>query len=175
MGQYRKPKPVKLIIGILARSEEHIKNAIPHLITQYGPLDVSLKAFPFSWTNYYEEEIGENPVRAFISFSKLIERESIVDIKRFTNNLELSLFNDSTRHVNLDPGYMTLGQYFLPTTKDQRHRAYIRDGIFIEPTLYFQNGEWHHFDWTYYDYRSKEYLDYFQEVRKSLRINLKEN
>ncbi|MGL1933380.1 MAG: DUF4416 family protein [Fibrobacterales bacterium] len=173
MGEYRTPQPVKLIIGILARSEAHIKEALPQLTTQYGALDVSLEAFPFSWTNYYEEEIGDSPVRAFISFSKLINRESIVDIKRFTNELELSLFNHSIRHVNLDPGYMTLGQYFLPTTKDQRHRVYIRDGIFIEPTLYFQNGEWHHFDWTYFDYRSEAYLNYFLEVRKSLRNDLK--
>jgi hypothetical protein len=63
---------------------------------------------------------------------------------------------------------MTLGQFFLATTKDQRQRVYIRDGIFVEPTLYFQDGHFHAFDWTYNDYQSPEYIRYLEEVRRRL-------
>ncbi len=173
MGQYRSPKPVKLIIGLLSQSADHADQALKHLIEQFGELSSTLPPFPFSWTNYYEDEIGKSPVRSFLSFNKLIQREEIVEIKQWTNDLELKLFDGGVRKVNLDPGYMTLGQYFLPTTKDQRHRVYIRDGIFVEPTLYFQDGSWHHFDWTYFDYRSDEYLTFFQDTRKALREDLK--
>ncbi len=158
---------------MLSQSTEHTDRVIKPLIDQFGELSVTLSPFPFSWTNYYENEIGKSPVRSFVSFKKLIHREEIVEIKRWTNTLEIEFFEEGIRKVNLDPGYMTLGQYFLPTTKDQRHRVYIRDGIFVEPTLYFQNGKWHHFDWTYFDYRSDEYLNYFQETRKALREDLK--
>ena len=173
MGQYRSPKPVKLIMGMLSQSAEHASLALKPLIERFGEISTSLSPFPFNWTNYYEDELGDTPVRSFISFESLIQREHIVEIKRWTNDLELELFNGGVRKVNIDPGYMTLGQYFLPTTKDQRHRVYVRDGIFIEPTLYFQDGSWHHFDWTYFDYRSDIYLDFFLETRKALRQDLK--
>ena len=63
---------------------------------------------------------------------------------------------------------MTLGQFFLATTKDQRHRVYLRDGIFVEPTLFFESGRFQPFEWTYRDYRSEEYLRYFLQARAKL-------
>ena len=74
--------------------------------------------------------------------------------------------------MNLDPGYMTLGQFFLATTKDQRQRVYIRDGIYVEPTLYFQDGHFHAFSWTYRDYQSPEYIEFLEAVRKQLKKTL---
>ena len=147
MGLYTEPKPVKLIIGLLSESSEKEALAKSELLKAFGPIDISLEPFPFLQTNYYEEEIGKNPIRSFYAFENLFARENIVEIKRQTNDLELQLFKGK-RLVNLDPGYMTLGQFFLATTKDQRQRVYLRNGIFVEPSLYFQKGKWHHFDWT---------------------------
>ncbi len=112
-------------------------------------------------------------MRDFVCYQKLIERETIVDIKLQTNEMELDFAkecgSDGLRPVNLDPGYMTLGQFFLATTKDQRQRVYMRDGIYVEPTLYFQDGHFHPFEWTYRDYQSEEYIRYLENVRKELR------
>ena len=63
---------------------------------------------------------------------------------------------------------MTLGQFFLATTKDQRQRVYMQRGIFVEPTLYFQDGHFHAFDWTYRDYQSEKYIAYLEQVRARL-------
>ena len=122
---------------------------------------------PFTWTRYYSDELGDPPWRAFVTYEDLIDREALVDIKHFTNDLEQELapWTSGVRKINLDPGYMTLGQFFLATTKDQRHRVYIRDGIFVEPTLYFQDGDFFPFEWTYRDYRSEEYRAYFLAAR----------
>ena len=99
--------------------------------------------------------------------------KSIVDIKLKTNEIELEFAKEfgteGLRPVNLDPGYMTLGQFFLATTKDQRQRVYIREGIYVEPTLYFQDGHFHAFDWTYRDYQSEEYIRFLEKVRAALR------
>lgn len=172
MGKTQNPKPVRLVIGILAKSSVEIESVRPILAEQFREEDFSLAPFPFEFTNYYRDEIGENPLRAFFSYETLIQRESIVDIKLWTNELELQIAkNHGTpflRPVNLDPGYMTLGQFFLATTKDQRQRVYIREGIFVEPTLYFQDGHFHAFDWTYRDYASARYIEYLEEVRKRL-------
>lgn len=76
--------------------------------------------------------------------------------------------------VNIDPGYMTLGQFFLATTKDQRQRVYISKGIFIDPTLYYKEKQYKWYDWTYHDYRSKEYHDFLKSVRKIYHNQLKQ-
>lgn len=172
MGGYRTPAPVKLVIGILAHNAQAADQAMQHLQKEFGEPELILNPFLFSFTNYYVDELGDAPVRAFIAFEELINRERIVAIKRHTNDLELQWASENgtpnLRPVNLDPGYMTLGQFFLATTKDQRQRVYISDGIFVEPTLYFQNGHFNAFPWTYNDYQSPEYVSYLEKVRQRL-------
>lgn len=172
MGEIRTPAKVKIIVGILAKDAEAVNAVRGVLKAKFGEEDLNLEPFPFTFTNYYKEEIGEAPVRAFFSYEQLVERETIVDIKLWTNDIELEIAEKNgtpgLRPVNLDPGYMTLGQFFLATTKDQRQRVYMQRGIFVEPTLYFQDGHFHAFDWTYRDYQSEYYIKYLEEVRKRL-------
>ncbi|MDR1760081.1 MAG: DUF4416 family protein [Fibrobacter sp.] len=172
MGQIKKPENVCLVLGILAKSRAEVESVRPALARKFGTEELALAPFAFEFTNYYREEIGNTPVRAFFSYETPIPREEIVEIKLWTNELELEIAaahgTPGLRPVNLDPGYMTLGQFFLATTKDQRQRVYIRDGIFVEPTLYFQNGHFHAFEWTYRDYASPRYIEYLEEVRRRL-------
>lgn len=172
MGELRTPAKVKIIVGILATDENAVESVRAALRERFGEEDLNLPPFPFTFTNYYREEIGEKPVRAFLSYETLVDRTEIVDIKLWTNDLELEIAEKNgtprLRPVNLDPGYMTMGQFFLATTKDQRQRVYMQRGIFVEPTLYFQDGHFHSFDWTYRDYQSETYIKYLEEVRKRL-------
>ena len=172
MGEIRTPAKVKIIVGILAKDANAVNAVRGVLKAKFGEEDLNLEPFPFTFTNYYKEEIGEAPVRAFFSYEQLVDRETIVDIKLWTNDIELEIAKENgtpgLRPVNLDPGYMTLGQFFLATTKDQRQRVYMQRGIFVEPTLYFQDGHFHAFDWTYRDYQSENYIKYLEEVRKRL-------
>lgn len=172
MGEIRTPAKVKIIVGILAKDAKSVEAVREVLKSRFGEEDLNLEPFPFTFTNYYKEEIGEAPVRAFFSYENLVDRETIVDIKLWTNDIELEIAKENgtpgLRPVNLDPGYMTLGQFFLATTKDQRQRVYMQRGIFVEPTLYFQDGHFHAFDWTYRDYQSENYIKYLEEVRKRL-------
>lgn len=176
MGQVHKPLPARLVIGILAKDESLVEKVRPILSGIFGPEKNRLDPFPFTFTNYYRDEIGPSPVRAFLTYQNLIEREAISDIKLRTNELELSiaheLGSEGLRPVNLDPGYMTLGQFFLATTKDQRQRVYLRGGIYVEPTLYFQDGHFHAFEWTYRDYQSDKYIRFLESVRKDLKREL---
>ena len=173
MGMTHQPLPAKLVMGFLAKDAALVEQIRPRLRALYGEEDLVLEPFPFRFTNYYKEEIGSEPVRAFVTYKTLILRESIVDIKLKTNEIELEFAKEfgteGLRPVNLDPGYMTLGQFFLATTKDQRQRVYIREGIYVEPTLYFQDGHFHAFDWTYRDYQSEESLRFLEKVREALR------
>ncbi len=173
MGDYRPPARAKLIIGFLSGLTELVGQVRKELKNKFGPEEEVLESIPFTWTNFYEKEIGTNPVRTFVSYENTFPREEIVEIKRYTNELELTISNNGLRPVNIDPGYMTLGQFFLATTKDQRQRVYMGNGIFVEPSLYFKDGEFHTFDWTYRDYCSRQYLDYFLRARSKLAYQLK--
>lgn len=172
MGELRTPAKVKIVVGILARDSSAVESVRETLIKRFGTEDLNLAPFPFSFTNYYVDEIGSSPVRAFFSYEDLVERETIVDIKLWSNDIELEIARQNgtpgLRPVNLDPGYMTLGQFFLATTKDQRQRVYMQRGIFVEPTLYFQDGHFHAFEWTYRDYQSPQYINYLEQVRARL-------
>lgn len=165
MGACKLPAKVKLVIGLLGTGPEIIQRTRIILGGRFGAEEEVLSPIPFTWTRYYSDELGESPWRSFVTYEDLIDRETLVDIKHFTNALEGELAENQVRKINLDPGYMTLGQFFLATTKDQRHRVYIRDGIFVEPTLYFQDGDYFPFEWTYRDYRSEEYRAYFLAAR----------
>ncbi len=164
---------VKLVVGLLGADQEILQRAREILLARFGPEEEVLAPIPFTWTNYYADELGDSPWRTFVSYQTLIPREELVDIKRYTNDLESGLSSEGIRRINLDPGYMTLGQFFLATTKDQRHRVYVRDGIFVEPTLYFQEGNFLPFDWTYRDYRSEEYRAYFLLARTKLAYQMR--
>lgn len=169
MGAYKPPLPVKLVIGMLAGETGLFPSLRARLSQRFGPEEEVLDPpIPFVWTRYYEDELGAEPYRSFVSYETTVPREDIVAIKRWTNALEAETALGGKRRVNLDPGYMTLGQFFLATTKDQRHRVYVRDGIFVEPTLFFENGGFHPFEWTYRDYRSEEYMRYFLRARAKL-------
>lgn len=172
MGAIKEPAKVKIIVGILAKDANAVEAVRATLQEKFGDEDLNLAPFPFTFTNYYVDEIGSAPVRAFFSYEQLVDRTEIVDIKLWTNDVELQIAEAAgtpgLRPVNLDPGYMTLGQFFLATTKDQRQRVYMQRGIFVEPTLYFQDGHFHAFDWTYRDYQSEPYIKYLEEVRKRL-------
>ncbi len=168
MGAYKPPAPVKLVVGLLAGEPGQLEVFRTRLAERFGPEEEVMAPIPFTWTRYYEDELGPSQWRTFVSYEPLIPREALVEIKRWTNDLEAETARDGKRSINLDPGYLTLGQFFLATTKDQRHRVYVRDGIFVEPTLYFEDGDFHPFAWTYRDYRSEEYKRYFLAARSKL-------
>src|SRR5690606_9713362 len=132
MGSYKYPSQVKLVVGLLGADLEILASARGILRERFGTEEEVMAPIPFTWTRYYADEVGTDPIRTFVSYERLLDREALVDIKRYTNDVEIRMSPEGPRRVNLDPGYLTLGQFFLATTKDQRHRVYIRDGIFVE-------------------------------------------
>jgi len=166
MGNTRLPKSAKLIIGIILSDEKVIKQPQRILENKFGKVDVESNLWPFDKTGYYEEEMGENLLRKFLSFENFIRPEQIAKIKNFTNKLEKKLSKNGKRMINLDPGYLTDSKLVLATTKDYSHRIYLGTGIYAEVTLYFKERSFRYFDYTYPDYRSAEYITFFNAVRK---------
>ena len=175
MGKIKYPELVKLIVGVIFSQKELFNKVKDELAEQYGEVDFESSLLPFNYTNYYQKEMGKVLWRKFISFKSLIDPEEIVSIKLFTNKLEEKyLFPDSSkRRVNIDPGYLTLSKLILATTKNFAHRIYIGRGIYAEVTLrYFKDRGFQPWEWTYPDYRSREYLDIFNHLRDVYRRQL---
>lgn len=166
MGVIRKVIKVKLIVGMIADTASIFKKAAQHLERSYGPIDYTSDVVPFDKTSYYEEEMGPELKRHFISFRRLIRPDKLILVKRHTNKLELKLsHNRKKRTINLDPGYLDYGKLVLATTKDHQHRLYLGKGIFGEVTLRYTNGSFATWEWTYPDYASPEYIMIFNQIR----------
>ncbi|HIE29251.1 TPA: DUF4416 family protein, partial [Candidatus Poribacteria bacterium] len=63
----------------------------------------------------------------------------------------------------------------LASTKDHAHRIYLGKGIFAEITLRYYQKSFQPWEWTYPDYRTKEYIDVFNQIRKIYMQQLRES
>ena len=185
MWQLKDPEPVKLIIGILAANQDCLQAAIEALTSEFGKADLISDTWPFTQTDYYNKETGENILRRFVTIEKLIDIVKLAKIKHKTNKLEQKLARhlcgglakklnpDLSRPVNLDPGVIEPSKLILATTKNYSHRIYIGKKMFAEVTLVFDRGAWCPLPYTYPDYKLKCYHDFFDKVRARLLEQLK--
>lgn len=166
MLKIRKHNLVKLIIGFIYKDEAVFIRAKDRLKRKFGGIDFESGPIDFNYTGYYEKEMGGNLKRRFISFRKPIPIQDLYRIKLYTNRLEARFLVSKCRRINIDPGYLHPAKLVLATTKDYAHRIFLRKGIFAEITLSFRDNSFSPNDWTYPDYRSKEYIDIFNQIRK---------
>lgn len=166
MGQICKITPVKLIIGLITGDENNFKLANEALSEKFGAIDYVSPIFDFNFTDYYQKEIGVKLKRCFFSFAKLISPEQLSRIKLITNKIEKRYSKDGKRSLNIDPGYITSSKLILATTKDYCHRIYLGKGIFAEVTLRFKEKSFIPGEWTYPDYKTKDYIEAFNRIRE---------
>ena len=178
MAEVRTPKPVKHFCGMLAGDVSLFGVAAERLGEQYGEVDAESKVFDFDFTDYYENEMGPGLKKKFISFRDLIDPIDLVGIKLRTNELEAEIAQhagrDVARPINLDPGYLTLSKLVLATTKDYSHRLYLGRGIYAEVTLRYEDGGFAAWPWTYPDYKTEGYHNFFRRLREMYLVQLKE-
>jgi len=172
MWELKKPRPVKLIIGILAADPKCLDAAVSAVALKLGKIDLLSDVWPFDQTDYYKDQTGEHILRQFVSIDRLISPGRLAKLKLKTNKLEQKLAEelllDVHRPVNLDPGIIEPSKLILATTKNYSHRIYIGKNMYAEVTLIFDKGQWRPFDYTYPDYKQPCYLEFFEKVRKRL-------
>jgi hypothetical protein len=177
MWKLNSPKPVKLIVGILAADRQCLHTAIEAIEAKFGKSDFVSDVWPFEQTSYYKDETGEHILRQFVSTERLIDPGKLAKIKHITNKLEQKLAAKSAlplpRPINLDPGIIEPSKLILATTKNYSHRIYIGKKMYAEVTLLFDKGRWRPLNHTYPDYRQQCYFDFFDKVRKRLVEQLK--
>ena len=170
MGCIKKPDKVKLIIGIIYKNYDILEFTRRKITKKFGKVDIKSPVFDFIYTRYYEEQMGCGLKKVFFSFFKLINPDKISDIKLYTNKIETKLSkNKKIRAVNLDPGYISESKLILATTKNYSHRIYQQKGIYAEIALVYRNNLYEDMPWTYPDYKTKAYKDFFLKARRVYR------
>ena len=177
MWKLNVPKPVKLIIGILAADHKCVYTAADVLADKFGRIDFTSDIWPFDKTDYYKDQTGPRILRQFISIERLIDPGKLAKIKHKTNKLEQKLAKSLAlplpRPVNLDPGIIEPSKLVLATTKNYSHRIYIGNKMYAEVTLIYDKGRWCPLEHSYPDYRQQCYFDFFEKVRERLLEQLK--
>ena len=169
--------PVKLICGIMASASAVFARTQDYLKDEFGPEDHSSSLYEFTYTDYYEKQMGPGLRRQFLSFRDLIEPDLLSRAKIRTNELEDVLRAESgvqRRIVNIDPGYLTASALVMATTKDFAHRIPLQEGIYGHLELLFMKKEIKTLSWTYPDYKTDLYHSFFLSVRKSYLSQLRQ-
>lgn len=163
-----KQSPSGIVVWGLITSDLALIPEIENKITpNFGQVILKSQTIPFDFTTYYEEEMGKNLTRCWLTTNNLTTLNRIAEIKHYGIAIEKIFTNEvNQRRINIDPGFMTLSNFILATTKNYAHRIYLKDGIFAEITLIYRNKSYQALDWTYPDYRNE--IDFFNKSRQSL-------
>jgi len=157
-----------LVASVLGASLEAVDRACVRLAEQLGPLAFSSEPLDFRWTDYYSDELGEQPARRVIAFDKLSDAAHLVEIKRAATRLEVTLARADRREVNIDPGTLGAEQLVLASTKARGHRLHAGRGIYLELTLIWGPEGFSPLPWTYPDYASPRLRELFGRLRELL-------
>jgi hypothetical protein len=154
-----------VVWGIITVEVNLIPNIETELKTDFGEIILKSSIIPFDFTDYYEKEMGKDLKRCWLVTKNLIPLDRLAEIKNYARKIEGELLNEQQqRKINLDPGFLTLSNFVLATTKNYGHRIYLKDGIFAEVTLMYRNKSFQALEWTYPDYCNA--IEFFNEVRK---------
>ena len=177
LGTVRPFNRVKPFAGVLLSDEGLVPEVRELLVALLGPIDHQTGLQEFESTDYYSKEMGEALYRIFFSFRNLVEADRLEQVKLESNRIETQFAVVSKgvrRPVNIDPGYIEQSKVILFSTKNFYHRAYIGSGIFAEVTMHFKKNTNQYFPWTYPDYRSPGYQEFFNRMRLIYRAQLDE-
>lgn len=165
MARAREYDKTALVMGVLSTSETRREELIKVLTQNFGPVFKISSTIDFSFTDYYNDEMSGRPVRYFIMFNNLVDPSTLADIKTKTNEIELLFADNHGRRVNLDPGILSLASFILATCKDRSHRIPLKNGIYGETTLIFQDHDFQRLPWTYADYSCDEVKEILRDFR----------
>lgn len=164
---------MKLFAGVLTARLDMLAEARQMVEERFGPVDCASPVLDFDYTDYYERELGPGLKRCFWGFTRLLDPAALVDSKLFSNAVELRYSSGGKRLLNIDPGYITAASVVLASTKDFAHRLYLGKGIYGETTLLYRKKDYQALPWTYPDFRSQPYRQFFLELRAAYLAQLR--
>lgn len=162
-------KPVKFFCGLIYGREAAAEAALAPLQEIVSAIDDRSPAIPFAATDYYRSEMGEPLLRRFVSFREWLPPGRLAAIKIAAMRLEEALAVADCRTVNLDPGFLSEANVIIATAKNHYHRVPLADGIYAHLEYVLKDGHFQFLPWTYPDFRTEAYLEFFRRLLETYR------
>lgn len=170
MAEIKEPQKVLPFAGLIFTENFPVESALGVFQDLLGTIIKKSEIIPFKHTTYYNKEMGENLLRQWVVFEKLVYPDILVDLKHKSNEIEKDLLNETGgRKINIDPGLISLSNVILASTKNYAHRIYFGKGIYAEVTLIYKDHLFRPLEWTYPDYRETAAIEFFNETRMILK------
>ncbi len=163
-------KQVKYFVAILTNQTELLTPALSALEKYFGKPDYNSNWFNFTFTNFYEPEMGKDLKRCIVSFEKLLSPALLPQAKKWTQEVE-QIFKETNgnRKVNIDAGYLDFTKVVLASGKHGGHKIALTDDCYADMILDFAKGDWHPFPWTFPDFAKGTYNRILLEMREIYR------
>ena len=168
------PEPVTLVVAALLSPDISEEEALWPLLDRFGPVSDRLPFRPFTFSDYYNGEMGEGLLRGFWAFGNLVDPEFLAAAKVSTNAMEKGFAGEGGRKVNFDPGILSLTSFVLASGKPAAHRVYLSSCIWAEIEYLYRFKTFTPVEWTYPDYRDERVVGWFNGIRETLRQRRKE-
>lgn len=166
MSTIKSPAPVALLVAALYAPVWTDARVAELIFENFGQPLLPERAFDFTFSKYYEEEMGRNLRKAFYLLDRLIDPSELPEWKLHAMALEERYASGRKRTINLDPGYLDAPKLVLATAKNFAHRIYLGRGVYADVQLYVKNGKFQTNPWTYPDYQVSAHLQFFEQGRK---------
>ncbi len=158
------PAKAKFFVSIIYSSDDILSDLEKRLIKKFGIIDYRTRSFPYVSGEFFRDK-GPAQHRVFLSFVKLMKRERIVSVKKYTTGLEQRFMKQERQGAKIDPGYLTLSNVFIATGRDYFHRAYIGKGVYLENEYRYVGKRYQPWEWTPPDLHKPENVFFFHEIR----------
>jgi hypothetical protein len=170
MARVQKPPKGRLVVSIIYSSLDALADSLRLLEKQFGRVQCETMEIEYA-DDQYTEEMGENLLRRFYSFEKMIARDRLPNIKTMCTKLEKQygdmVHDHPFRTVNIDPGLTTPENVVMASHRELNHRIYLDQGVFAELTLVYSRGRFVRLPWTHPDFCQGEAIEFFLRVRDS--------
>lgn len=170
------PQPfprVKPFCGMIFAERRYRDQAVKRLEAHLSLLDCESDIMPFHYTDYYAAEMGSPLFRCFVAFTEPVDPQFLPGCKRMTMELEKEFSLEGKRRINLDPGYLSLASMVIATAKNHCHRIPLNDGVYAHLEYVVRKGCLQPLEWTYPDFRSPQYMAFFNGLRMNLKMQLR--
>jgi hypothetical protein len=173
MAKIKRPEKALVIVGLIYRHDFTVDKVMDILNKELGNTALSSRPIQFTYTSYYNKEMGDKLLRQWLAFDKLVDPDILATLKHRSNDIERFFLDENKgRKINIDPGLITMSNLILASTKDYSHRLYIGKGIYAEVTLIYKNKRYMTLEWTYPDYQANAALAFFEKARGILKDQL---
>ena len=155
----------KLFICVLFSDLITLEKTKKVLASKYGKVEKESEVYDFSFTNYYEKEMGKNLKKVICVFEKEIAYDELADIKQATNEIENKFRISGKRTINLDPRMIDKNELVLASVKPAGYKKLIKNAIYYH-SIYSFGDKVKLLPMAFPDYKSSILIKFFSSVYK---------